>query len=157
MIQPHLLDLIEQHVATIQRADLETLAIRLPDLRAGLRRYDCPSNPSLPNQIEFLAFLIEDTGTGLNGHLPLTVLAHAAFALNYLQREQDLIPDDVAGAGLLDDAMVVSMVLQRHQAFFQGHPRAYKLRWPVPPVRFEAGFARGIRALVPQPSEPSAA
>lgn len=157
MIQPNLLDLIERQAATIQRADLETLAVRLPELRAGLRRYDSPSNPSLPNQIEFLALLIEDTGTGLNGHLPLAVLAHVAFALNYLQREQDLIPDGVAGAGLLDDAMVVNLVLQRHQAFFQGHPRAYKLRWPVPPVCFEAGFARGIRALPPQTGDPSAA
>ena len=153
MTQPELFHLIEQRAAAIQRADLETLAVRLPELRASLQRYDCQNYPALPDQIEFLALLVEDTGAGLNGHLPFAVLAHTAFALNYLQREQDLIPDDVPGVGLLDDAMVVSLVLQRHQAFFQGHPRARKLRWPVPPVRFETGLAWGIRALAPEPSE----
>ena len=149
MIQSELSHLIAQHAAAISSADLETLAVRLPEVRSHVQRYKCPEYPALPDQVEFLALLIEDTAAGLNEELPFSALAEAAFALNYLENEKDIIPDDVPGIGLLDDAMIVSLVLQRNQEYYRDHPRAYKLRWPVPPVRFEATFARSIRALAP--------
>lgn len=46
--------------------------------------------------------------------------------------------------------MIVTLVLQRHQALFRDHPRAYKLRWPIPPVRFKAAFAQSIHTLAPR-------
>jgi hypothetical protein len=34
--------------------------------------------------------------------------------------------------GLLDDAMIASLVLRRHEAAFEQCSHAYKLRWPLP-------------------------
>jgi hypothetical protein len=34
--------------------------------------------------------------------------------------------------GLLDDAMMASLVLRRHEAAFKQCSHAYKLRWPLP-------------------------
>ena len=145
MIQSELSHLIEQRTASITCDDLETLAARLPEMRAHLEQYECREYPFLADQVEFLSLLIEDTAAGLNQNLPFSALAEAAFALKYLENENDIIPDDTPGIGLLDDAMIVSLVLQRNQGFYRDHPRAEKLRWPVTPVRFEAAFARSIR------------
>jgi uncharacterized membrane protein YkvA (DUF1232 family) len=150
MIQSEFAHLIEEHAATIHCADLETLAVRLPEVRARVQRHHCREYPQLPDQVEFLALLIEDTAAGLNQDLPLSTLAEAAFALNYLLVPKDVLSDELPGIGFLDDAMIVGLVLQRHQALFRDHPRAYKLRWPVPTVRFEAVFAKNIRALAPR-------
>ena len=149
MIQSEFAHLIEQGATAIHRVDLETLAHRLPEIRVRVQSFDCHEYPHLPDQVEFLALLIEDTAAGLNQDLPFSALAEAAFALNYLLNSQDVISDEAPGIGFLDDAMIVALVLQRHQALFRDHPRAHKLRWPIPAVRFEAAFARSIHALAP--------
>ena len=46
-------------------------------------------------------------------------MAEAAFALFYFQSPTDLIPDSIPGMGLLDDAMIVSMVLRCHEHAFK--------------------------------------
>ncbi len=149
MIQSEFAHLIEQRAATIQRVDLETLAHRLPEVRARAQHYDHREHPHLTGQVEFLALLIEDTAAGLNQDLPFLPLAEAAFALNYLLDSKDVISDEVPGIGLLDDAMIVGLVLERHQALFRDNPRAHNVQWPVPAVRFEAAFARSIQTLAP--------
>ena len=46
-------------------------------------------------------------------------MGEAAFALLYFQRATDLIPDSIPGMGLLDDAMIVRIVLGRHEHAFK--------------------------------------
>jgi hypothetical protein len=63
--------------------------------------------------------------------LTAQAVAEAAFALFYFQSPTDLIPDSIPGMGLLDDAMIVSMVLRCHEHAFKRSSDAYKLRWPI--------------------------
>jgi len=60
------------------------------------------------------------------------IVGEAAFALLYFQRATDLIPDSIAGLGLLDDAIVVRMVLARHEDAFKSSSHGDKLSWPAP-------------------------
>jgi hypothetical protein len=59
-------------------------------------------------------------------------VGEAAFALLYFQRASDLIPDSIPGMGLLDDAMIVRIVLGRHEQAFKINPHGDKLSWPAP-------------------------
>src|SRR6266403_1560420 len=43
-----------------------------------------------------------------------------------------LILDPIPGMGLLDDAMIVSLVLRRHEDAFKRSSHAHKLHWPLP-------------------------
>ena len=56
------------------------------------------------------------------------MVGEAAFALLYFQRATDLIPDSIPGMGLLDDAMIVRIVLGRHEPAFKFSPHGYKLQ-----------------------------
>ena len=60
------------------------------------------------------------------------MVGEAAFALLYFQGATDLIPDSIPGMGLLDDAMIVRIVLRRHQQAFKFNPHGYKVSWPTP-------------------------
>jgi hypothetical protein len=60
------------------------------------------------------------------------MVGEAAFALLYFQRATDLIPDSIPGMGLLDDAIIVRIVLDRHEHAFKSSPDAYNLSWPAP-------------------------
>src|SRR5262245_33455135 len=60
------------------------------------------------------------------------IIGEAAFALLYFQRATDLIPDSIPGLGLLDDAMIVRIVLGRHEDAFRCSSNSYKLNWPAP-------------------------
>ena len=60
------------------------------------------------------------------------MVGEAAFALLYFQRATDLIPDSIPGMGLLDDAMIVRIVLGRHEQAFKSSSHAYELSWPAP-------------------------
>jgi Protein of unknown function (DUF1232) len=60
------------------------------------------------------------------------MVGEAAFALLYFQRATDLVPDSIHGMGLLDDAMIVRIVLSRHEQAFKSSSHAYNLSWPVP-------------------------
>ena len=77
-------------------------------------------------------FIPPRTAAALNPDLDTDPVAEAAFALLYFQRATDLIPDSIPGMGLLDDAIIVGLVLRRHDHAFRGSSHAYKLPWPAP-------------------------
>jgi hypothetical protein len=74
----------------------------------------------------------KDQVAGLNHELTAQAVAEAAFALLYFQNPTDLIPDSIPGMGLLDDAMIVGMVLRRHEHSFRRSSHSSKLHWPIP-------------------------
>lgn len=49
-----------------------------------------------------------------------TYLAEGTFAAQYLLKEHDLIPDQVPGIGLIDDAILVKRVFSRNEPEFMG-------------------------------------
>lgn len=58
-------------------------------------------------------------------------LREVAFALLYFLKGFDRIPDSVPEIGLLDDALIVQAVLQRHAAALRGHWLRHHRRWPA--------------------------
>ena len=55
----------------------------------------------------------------------------AAFALLYFLKGFDRVPDSVPEVGLLDDALIIQTVVQRHMARLRAHWRRHHRTWPA--------------------------
>lgn len=84
--------------------------------------------PQLPDQVEFLAQLIEDFYSGLSPEIPYTAIAETAFALSYLRKGIDIIPDSISGVGYADDAAIINLVFETYKQSFLDHVLARKSR-----------------------------
>lgn len=85
--------------------------------------------PNLADQVEFLAELIEDFHSGLNEDVPYTAIAEAAFALSYLRKGGDIIPDRIPDIGYAADAAIITTVFETYkEAFLKQLIRADKRR-----------------------------
>ena len=122
-------DFIRSQARVLSLTDLERLIVDLPALRERFAKIPAQIYPNLAEQLQFLSRVVED-------HVARNPVAEmvreAAFALLYFQRATDLIPDSIPGMGLLDDAMIVNIVLGRHEQAFKSSSHAYKLSWPAP-------------------------
>jgi uncharacterized membrane protein YkvA (DUF1232 family) len=127
-----LTNFIQSQARALSLADLDQLIIDLPVLREGFAEIPSQTYAYLSDQLEFLSPFVEEQVVGRNRGLAEESVAEAAFALFYFQRATDLIPDSIPDMGLLDDAMIVSMVLRRQEHAFKGSSHAYMLRWPEP-------------------------
>src|SRR5258708_36688228 len=76
---------------------LGRLVRQLPEIR--LAATQVTEFPQLPDQVEFLAQLLEDFYSGLSPDIPYTEIAEADFALSYLRRGIVIIPYSVSGVG----------------------------------------------------------
>ena len=123
---------IQSQAAVLSLADLNRLVIDLPALRERFAKIPSETYPYLSDQLEFLCLFVEEQIVGRNRDAAEDPVAEAAFALLYFQRSTDLIPDSIPGMGLLDDAIIVRIVLGRHEHAFKSSPYGYKLTWPAP-------------------------
>jgi uncharacterized membrane protein YkvA (DUF1232 family) len=123
---------IQSQASSLSVADLDRLIADLPALRERFATIPSQTYPYLSGQLEFLSLVVNDQLTGPNRDPTSQTVGEAAFALLYFQRATDLIPDSIPGMGLLDDAMIVRIVLGRHEHAFKSSSHAYKLSWPAP-------------------------
>jgi uncharacterized membrane protein YkvA (DUF1232 family) len=123
---------IQSQARVLSLADLNRLVIDLPALRERLAKIPSETYPYLSDQLEFLCLFVEEQIIGRNRDAAEEPVAEAALALLYFQRSTDLIPDSIPGMGLLDDAIIVRIVLGRHEHAFKSSSHAYKLSWPAP-------------------------
>ena len=105
---------------------LERMIRLLPEIR--LAATQVTEFPQLPDQVEFLAELIEDFYSGLSPDIPYTAIAEAAFALSYLRKGIDIIPDSISGVGYADDAAIINVVFETYKQPFLDHVLARKSR-----------------------------
>jgi uncharacterized membrane protein YkvA (DUF1232 family) len=129
-----LTDFVQSQASVLSVADLDRLIADLPALRERFSTIPSQTYPYLADHLEFLFLLVKDQVTGPNRYPTSQTVSEAAFALLYFQTATDLIPDSIPGMGLLDDAMIVSLVLRRHEDVFKRSSYAYKVRWPLPTV-----------------------
>jgi uncharacterized membrane protein YkvA (DUF1232 family) len=122
-----LTDYIECQARAVTRADLDSLMANLPVVRQCAAEIPVRTYACLSDQIEFLCRFVEENIPDQTQDTIGQAVAEAAFALLYFQRRSDLIPDAIPHIGVLDDAMIVSMVLRRHDQVFKGSAHAHLL------------------------------
>jgi uncharacterized membrane protein YkvA (DUF1232 family) len=113
----------------ITPAHLDKLVRWLPEIRLAVTQIVEFQN--LPDQVEFLSEIIEDFHSGLNKSIPYTAIAESAFALLYLRKGVDIIPDNIPGTGYTDDAAIISSVFENYRQPFLKHVLARHARKPV--------------------------
>ena len=104
---------------SVTPARLERLVRQLPEVRLAVTQV--AEFPQLADQVGFLAELIEDFYSGLSPDIPYTAIAEAAFALSYLRKAIDVIPDAISGMGYADDAAIVTTVFENYKQVFIEH------------------------------------
>jgi uncharacterized membrane protein YkvA (DUF1232 family) len=82
----------------------------------------------LRRRLDALARFVEEAQEGPGSSGP--ALREAAFALLYFLKGFDRIPDAVPEVGLVDDAMVVQAVLDRHTPALRAHWLRHQRAWP---------------------------
>jgi uncharacterized membrane protein YkvA (DUF1232 family) len=117
---------ITEGARRITPAHLDKLVRLLPNIRLAITQVT--EFPDLPDQVEFLAEIIEDFHAGLNRSIPFTGIAESAFALFYLRKVTDIIPDSIPGAGFVDDAAIISAVFENYKKPFLKHILARNAR-----------------------------
>ena len=122
-------DFIRSQSRALSLADLDQLAGDLPALRERFAKIPAHTYPYLADQLQFLSLVVEDQVVRDPAG---EMVGEAAFALLYFQRATDLIPDSIPGMGLLDDAMIVRIVLGRHEHAFKSSSHSYNLSWLGP-------------------------
>jgi uncharacterized membrane protein YkvA (DUF1232 family) len=120
---------IESQARAVSIADINRLVVDLPALRERFAKIPAQTYPNLADQLQLLSLVVEEQVVRDPAG---QMVGEAAFALLYFQHATDLIPDSIPGMGLLDDAMIVRIVLSRHEQAFKFSPHGYKVSWPAP-------------------------
>ncbi len=108
---------------------LEGIHKKLPMLKMEFAQINAPKYPHLVEQIEFLADVVEDFVEGADKETPLFAVAEAAFALAYVHKQRDLIPDSNEQFGYADDSGVVRAVLMENEKVLSAYAKRHKLNW----------------------------
>src|SRR5215831_14282593 len=120
---------IQNQARAISITTIERLVADLPALRKRFAKIPAQTYPYLADQLQFLSLVVEDLAVRDPAG---QIVGEAAFTLLYFQRATDLIPDSIPGLGLLDDAIIVRIVLGRHEDAFKSSSHGVKLSWPAP-------------------------
>lgn len=102
---------------------------RLPGIHFKMASIKAPEFPHLVAQIEFLARFAEDCADGVWNEAPYVTFAEALFALSYLLKDVDVIPDTLPDIGFADDSEIIRTVLARSESVFKRYAEANNLDW----------------------------
>ena|SRR5687768_7735552 len=126
---------LQNHLSTNSSADVPSLAqyvdqgtaLVTPEAIAALRGLHAPllakiaavaDSAVLRQRLELLTSYFMATS---DAPTDASTQREVAFALLYFLKGFDRIPDSVPEVGLLDDAMIVQTVLQRHETVLEAH------------------------------------
>ena len=87
--------------------------------------------PHLGEQVKFLARYVEDVLGGTFSAEDLAAVPESVFALSYVLRDVDIIPDTVPGKGYSDDSAVVRCVLESHAREFEKYASSQNFKVPA--------------------------
>ena len=135
-ITRELTNFIRNYATSLSLNDLDQFIAGLPALRKRVAKIPVHTYPYLSEQLEFLCLFVEERFVQRSLELPEEPVTEAACAVLYFQRQMDLIPDSIPDIGLLDDAVIVGLVLQRQEDAFEQSLHSNMLCWPEP--EFEA-------------------
>lgn len=102
---------------------------KLPMLKLEFAEIDDAKYPHLPEQLKFLADVVEDYAEGVADELPFVAVAGATFALIYAHQQFDLIPDWIPDFGHADDSAVVRAVLIENEKALAAYAEKLGTKW----------------------------
>jgi len=111
-------DFVTRGAQKITPVEIAQLEQQLPLVVAKIIEAEPARQPHLRAQAEFLVRYVEDCLESQFAPEDLSALAEAIFALMYLHKGADIIPDDIPEIGYEDDSAVLRTVLMRHEAEF---------------------------------------
>lgn len=118
-----------EHVARgadcVRPADLAGFRFILPEIRRKVAPLHATSR--LRQRVEILALFLEETPIVANTNAQ----REAAFVLFYLLNGHDLIPDSIPEIGLLDDALLIEVALNRNLHDLRAHWSVQGRPWPL--------------------------
>jgi uncharacterized membrane protein YkvA (DUF1232 family) len=124
---PSTADYVERGGALVTPRSLTGLRTLRQPLRAKIAGLG--QDPLLRTRLDLLALYLDESAAERATLTP--ALREAAFALLYFLKGFDRIPDTVPEIGLLDDALIVQCVLDRHAAALRAHWLRRRRQWPL--------------------------
>jgi uncharacterized membrane protein YkvA (DUF1232 family) len=137
-------DALDRHLSANSRDDVPGVAAYVdrgaalvtPEAIAALQRLrkalhkkiDALEAGHLRHRLELLTTYFEEAVA--DGYKGTPAHCDVTFALLYFLKGFDRIPDSVPEVGLLDDAMIVQVVLQRNSTAFRAHWLRHGRTWP---------------------------
>jgi uncharacterized membrane protein YkvA (DUF1232 family) len=122
-------DYVEQGALLLSLEHLDEVRRELPILNLQSAAISVCQFPHLQTQLKLLTDFLEDTAAGVFPAGSEASRKETAFALRYMAKEGDIIPDSVPEIGYADDSLIVRTVLIRHQDVFRDYCRFRKIRW----------------------------
>ena len=104
---------------TVTVGQMNAFRRQLPFLKVKATTFPLDEYPHLAEQTLFLTRYAEDVLDDVYQSGDLSAIMETIFALGYLLKDVDIIPDDVPHTGLSDDAAVLRAVLIEHEAEFR--------------------------------------
>ena len=122
-------DYVEQRASLLTPENLDEVRGDLPILNLQFATISVRQFAHLQQQLKLLTDFLEDTAAGVFPTGSEASQKETAFALRYMAKEADVIPDSVPEIGYADDSLIVRIVLSRHQDVFRDYCRFRKIRW----------------------------
>ncbi len=136
---------LDRYLATHSADDISSIAVFVergsvlvtPRSLSGLRTLRRPllakigalrDNALLRSRLDLLVLYLDECAAERATLSP--AIREAAFALLYFLKGFDRIPDTIPEVGLLDDAMVVQIVLDRNATALRAHWLRRRRHWP---------------------------
>ena len=122
-------DFVNHGASYITPGLVEKVLRELPLWKVEFTQINEPKYPHLFEQLEFLADAVEDVAEGVYKDLPYVAFSRAVFALMYVHKKVNIIPDNIPGFGRADDSSVVRAVLIQNEFAFAKYAGTIGVEW----------------------------
>ena len=122
-------DFVNHGAAYITPAVVGNVMRELPLWKVEFTQINAPKFPHLVDQLEFLADVVEDVAENAYKELSYTAFSRAVFALMYVHKKVNIIPDTIPNFGRADDSSVVRTVLLQNELAFAKYAASQKMDW----------------------------
>ena len=122
-------DFVNHGASYITPGVVDKVLRELPLWKVEFTQINAPRFPHLIDQLEFLADAVEDVAEGAYKELPYVAFSRAVFALMYVHKKVNIIPDSIPDFGRADDSSIVRAVLIQNELAFARYAGSQGCDW----------------------------